>query len=333
MPSTRPKVCVVGGGIIGLSSAYKVLQDVPGSQVTVYSSKFSPDTTADISAGFIFPYACGGDQRLLELWFKQTLDRLCELYKRDDAFEIGIAPLSGYAVDAEAPDSIRKYFPDFREVGDREKELYVHCEGTTYFMTTYTCECLKYLPWLMKEFKKLGGNVLQKHVEKLEDVDGFDIVINCTGIEAKKLIPTDDMQPDRGQIIIVKAPWIKQFKLVGDDTYILPRLTDVVLGGTHQIGNYSLELSEPTRKHIFKTCCELEPSLKHCEVIGSKVGLRPRRSCVRVELTSMFVNGRNVALIHNYGHGGSGVTLHWGCAKQTSALVQKFLSSNEFAKL
>jgi len=35
--------------------------------------------------------------------------------------------------------------------------------------------------------------------------------------------------------------------------------------------------------------------------------------------------GRQV--VHNYGHGGSGVTLHWGCAGDAVRLVQGLLNS------
>jgi len=59
-------------------------------QVTVFAKSFTPDTTADISAGFIFPYACGGDPVEIRRWFKQTVERLAGLYKRPDAIEIGI---------------------------------------------------------------------------------------------------------------------------------------------------------------------------------------------------------------------------------------------------
>ena len=48
------------------------------------------------------------------------------------------------------------------------------------------------------------------------------------------------------------------------------------------------------------------------------VGLRPFRSDIRLELE--MVNGKPV--IHNYGHGGSGVTTFWGCAKDVLTLFQ-----------
>lgn len=33
----------------------------------------------------------------------------------------------------------------------------------------------------------------------------------------------------------------------------------------------------------------------------------------------------DLKIVHNYGHGGAGVTLHWGCAGDTVALVRRLL--------
>ncbi|HIN08299.1 MAG TPA: FAD-binding oxidoreductase, partial [Candidatus Poseidoniales archaeon] len=63
-------------------------------------------------------------------------------------------------------------------------------------------------------------------------------------------------------------------------------------------------------------CTAMWPGLDTSRITGVAVGLRPARSAVRLELES----GER-PLIHNYGHGGGGVTLSWGCADEVVALL------------
>jgi D-amino-acid oxidase len=51
----------------------------------------------------------------------------------------------------------------------------------------------------------------------------------------------------------------------------------------------------------------------HAKRITQWAGLRPYRNEVRVE--------REGNIIHNYGHGGSGFTLAWGCANEVLRLI------------
>ncbi len=47
------------------------------------------------------------------------------------------------------------------------------------------------------------------------------------------------------------------------------------------------------------------------------VGLRPVRPSVRLEKEQV---GENKTVVHNYGHGGAGYTLSWGCAMEVVEL-------------
>jgi hypothetical protein len=48
---------------------------------------------------------------------------------------------------------------------------------------------------------------------------------------------------------------------------------------------------------------------------------RPARSSgVRIAAERVEIGGRGVLVVHNYGHGGSGITLHWGCVQEAVAL-------------
>ena len=48
------------------------------------------------------------------------------------------------------------------------------------------------------------------------------MIINCTGFGARKLCNDLEMAPLRGQVIRVKAPWIKFALYADNDTHIIP---------------------------------------------------------------------------------------------------------------
>ncbi len=74
---------------------------------------------------------------------------------------------------------------------------------------------------------------------------------------------------------------------------------------------------------ILSRCARLAPDFPAIvaeDILSVYCGLRPARSTVRVE-------GEWVApdqlLIHNYGHGGAGITLSWGCAAEVVELAAR----------
>ena len=131
------------------------------------------------------------------------------------------------------------------------------------------------------------------------------------------------MHPVRGQVIRVQACWIKYCVTKDYETsYILPLDDCVVLGGTQQYDSYDLEVNENDCQNILEKCCTLLPSLKLAQIVKKSAGLRPiRTNGIRLELE--YLNDMKV--IHNYGHGGSGITLCLGCSKNVVELISNKL--------
>jgi D-amino-acid oxidase len=78
-----------------------------------------------------------------------------------------------------------------------------------------------------------------------------------------------------------------------------------------------------TARRIVAACADVEPAIAAAAVLSHRVGLRPVRPSVRLEAES-FADGQTI--VHNYGHGGAGVTLSWGCAQDAANLVLAALS-------
>ena len=131
-----------------------------------------------------------------------------------------------------------------------------------------------------------------------------------------------ELRAIRGQLVRVERGAVERFTLDDYDprgvTYVIPRSQDCILGGSADDGREELIPSEATTTAILERCAALEPRLAQARVLSVSVGLRPARSAVRLERESPRPGS---TLIHNYGHGGAGVTLSWGCAHEVAMLA------------
>ena len=174
-----------------------------------------------------------------------------------------------------------------------------------------------YLDYLTSRFLKAGGEInANVCFEKLEEVDRkSDLVINCAGIGARELVHDADLEPHRGQVAIVPKIEGLSCAIVCDDEplmYAIPRTNDCVFGGTNDVSD-NLAADPATTSQIVAESSRVL-NIDRPRVLAERVGLRPfRRSGVRLERDRLR-DGRTV--VHNYGHGGAGFTLSWGCARE-----------------
>ena len=173
-----------------------------------------------------------------------------------------------------------------------------------------------YLNYLSERFRRAGGEIHVNHrVESFEGLDRiYPVIINCAGLGAKTLVPDAELEPHRGQIAVVAKLQLAH-AIVCDDPplmYAIPRRNDCVFGGTNELSD-NLAADPATTSRIVTECSRVL-NIDKPRVLAERVGLRPfRKSGVRLECDRLS-DGRNV--IHNYGHGGSGFTISWGCARE-----------------
>lgn len=162
---------------------------------------------------------------------------------------------------------------------------------------------------------------------QLSELSEFDVIVNSSGIGAKYLVDDDNVFPIRGQIARVYAPWQFSAVQVGGN-YIIPNINCVILGGTKQ-KEYNTEINPADTEFILAGCAGFVPALINAKVVKHQVGLRPGRTQVRLEMKLQKMGGRLVKVLHNYGHGGSGITLCIGCANEAVEIIQHALNQNK----
>lgn len=222
------------------------------------------------------------------------------------------------------------------------------------------------------EFFRLGGRLHLTTLPSLSAVHSLvqnvSLIINCSGLGAGALVGDAGVFPVAGHILRMSVPALQHFYMDSENTtYIFPRSTDVIVGGTYLKHDASTQPSIQNRIDILSRASGLAPEIAEASsvVLGEYVGLRPYREVTRLELELPSAHPRAAAIaakarravdaitaaasssssdahahaaapapapldplvrcpvIHNYGHGGSGVTLHWGCGETVLQIMSE----------
>ena len=180
----------------------------------------------------------------------------------------------------------------------------------------------RYLDYLERRLRDAGGSVVIRPVRSLRELAGeVAVVVNCSGLGARELVGDPALRPIRGQHVVVENPGLEEFfmadRLTAEWTSWFPHAERVILGGIAQPDVWDLQPDPAVSARIVERCAALEPRLRGARVLEEQVGLRPARDPVRLEEQPL---GR-ARVIHNYGHGGSGVSLSWGCAREVQSIL------------
>jgi D-amino-acid oxidase len=309
-------VVVIGGGVVGLSSAIRLLES--GHTVELWARELPPHTTSDVAAAVWYPYRAWPPEKTLG-WGQRTYEVLEHLAGQPGT---GVFLSQGREFLRRRAQEDPWWSPcvrGFRRL--RPEELAPGYAGG-YAFEAPVAEMPRYLPYLLGRLRGLGGTVQQRAVRSLEEAWArAECVVNCTGLGARELVGDTSLHPIRGEVLRVARPPEERFLLDEDEThgvaYVIPRSEDCILGGTAEEGRESLEPDPQQARGILERAARLLPPGTQVQVLEHRVGLRPGRPSVRLELEQ----AGSRRLIHNYGHGGAGVTLSWGCAEEVVSLA------------
>lgn len=320
-PGMSGDVLVLGGGAVGLTTALVLAES--GKRVRVWSRDPAGMTTSAVAGGLWWPYRIE-PEKLVGEWSLESLRVYEALSDRPE--ETGVRLVPGVHADTRlaglGPWATR--VEGLREVGPPELP-----PGFSSGLRARTplIDMPVHLGWLLRRLEAAGGTVEAREAASLaqaQSESGASVVVNCTGLGARELVPDPSVRPVRGQLVVVENPGVEEWFTAVDHassatTYLLPQPGRLLLGGTAEEDSWDLEPQEATAAAIVERCARIRPEVGRAKVLGHRVGLRPARDTgVRIE-SERLPGG--ALLVHNYGHGGAGITVAWGCAQAAAALV------------
>jgi len=323
----KDRVAIVGAGVSGLTCGVAFAES--GYRTAIFAEETGQRTTSGVAAALWFPYDAEPAAAVIE-WALETYQVLVDLnrepltgvsmielcqFSRTGEIQIPdwAIPLGASAVPM-VPSVISSEVSRCCGITGPQSEL-PRTFTSGFAMTVPLMDTTIYLDYLAKRFLGAGGEIHSGiRFERPEDVTlAFDVVINCTGIGAKNLVHDEQLEPHRGQVAIVPKIENLTCAIVCDDPplmYAIPRANNCVFGGTNEVSD-ELDVDPIATARILDECSRAL-KIEKPNVLSERVGLRPfRKSGVRLE-RGCLRDGRTV--VHNYGHGGSGFTLSWGCA-------------------
>jgi D-amino-acid oxidase len=301
------KIGIIGAGVSGLTCGVVLAEN--GFDVHLLAADPPEETTSAVAAAIWFPYDAEPADKVVP-WALESYDVFRAL-SDDPATGVSMIELRQFCRSEEL--EIPAWAGSFNVRSTKSSE---------FVMTVPLSDSSIYLDYLRARLHAAAGKLTTGvRFAKPEEIDpAFGAVINCAGIGARTLVGDPDLEPHRGQVVLVEKLELSM-AVVCDDSplmYAIPRMNDCVLGGTNEMSD-DLSADLATTATIVSECRRVL-KIPPLRIIATRVGLRPyRKSGVRVE-AGRLADGR--PMIHNYGHGGAGFTLSWGCARTVLELVR-----------
>ncbi|MCH9732406.1 MAG: FAD-binding oxidoreductase [Actinomycetia bacterium] len=356
--NNRRAALVIGAGINGLSTALVLARR--GWRVTVLADHFGAQTVSTV-AGAVWewpPSVCGRhhDQAVLARsadWAMTSYRRFAQLAANPHT-GVSLRPAVFYFrhLVEDSPGELEKMRQVEQHVpGFIHDPALITAHGVNpevgvvdaYSYLAPTVDTDRYLTWLSQQAHAAGVTITHHAVsgplvtqeQQLCAEFSAEVIINCTGLGAVELAGDTTLDPHRGALLRVindgtTMPRITAVHAVANDTgtdtqnmiFIVPRGQDrLLIGGLVQPGQWETNLTPHDRsvRDMLTRAEEFLPHLRDARPDAAdplRVGLRPfRTGGVRLEAQP------GTQIVHNYGHGGAGVTLSWGCAEEVADIA------------
>lgn len=245
MGMTPGKVAVIGGGVMGLTSA-RLLQDA-GWEVTIYTRDMARHTTSNVAGGEWGPYSVH-DPAVSTPEFKSQIQFAARIahhaFTNLGGPDYGVHWTELYNLSETPPEDGGEFehlYPFRVDLQPGEHPFpvpYVRHE------LTMMVEPATFLRRLIEDFQQSGGKFVIRNFANKEEILALSepIMFNCTGLGAATLFDDNELTPAKGQLVYLPPDPDVDYLTIGggnSNLYMFSRTDAVLLGGTFKLGDYS----------------------------------------------------------------------------------------------
>ena len=276
------RAAVLGCGTVGLSAARQLQRR--GVRVTIYAMSVPPDTTSNLALGGFTPTSglVEGDLRTPE-WDAQfrraveiTYRQLQLLVGRD----YGVSWIDSYStMDEVRPPRTRAatsgLLPSHLRTGRVVLQPGEHPFPLRYATRrpTLRIEPSIYLAALVRDFLAFGGRLVIRKLDTPRDLMSLSesLIVNCTGLGSRALFGDAELTPLKGQLTVLvpqaevnyrTSGGIRRSDGGGIGIHMMPRTDGIALGGTAELGVWTLEPNEEALQRIVAGHIELFAAMR-----------------------------------------------------------------------
>jgi D-amino-acid oxidase len=328
---------IIGGGVQALSTG--ILLEYLGHDTEMVSEDFSyldgadtPTVSTDYAAASIYPVQIASDYSEDELI--ERAESTFEPFYRTDG--VPVRKHTHYYLYEEPhaePNPDRMAVQDVTEYDDDLPSRTGETVQGGYVCKEYFVEMPEYVPQLYETYLALGGETEQRTVTA-DEVDDLapDTVFNCSGYGSRELFGDESMRAIKGHILQVpydgEEPLPFSYTYTPSDyghyAYMYPRKDTVLFGGSYLEGDivdgeWHGESPEQPMTVDGHTIPERLYTVTE-DIMGEYVDITPDNITAKYGFRPYRADGMRVeaedGVVHNYGHGGSGVSMSWWSALQ-----------------
>ena len=274
------RAAVIGCGVVGLTTARQLQRR--GFDVTIYAADVPPNTTSNMSFANWSPMSglLNFRQRTPE-WEEQFRRAVIIAYRQLQLLagpRYGISWIHGYlpTEDPRSATGSNPMLPEEVQTGQVLLGPGEHPFPTTYVSqsTTIRIEPSIYLEALVRDVMEFGGNIVIRKFDTVRDLMslGESVIVNCAGLGAKALFDDEEMTPHKGQLVVVVPQPDVDYATYGGigppnpklgmAIHMISRSDGIVLGGTTERDDWSLDINEEARQIVVDGHIELYDAMR-----------------------------------------------------------------------